>query len=246
MVNIKNCFQERLRELRKGKGFTMEKMADELGISSGSISNYENGQRLPDIEIAAKIADYFGVSIDYLIGRTDTKTVNEDMQRVCKVTGLSEMSVKSLKEIKKGLLLSDERILNVFETIINSLSFKGLLMQCLELKDKTEFLENGITMQLIFHASYSLGINNSVLIEYITDKFGEETENHSDKGDLARYNSTKYLEKILDIFDFRSRTDFGKLSKEEWISSLKIDDSKLKELQERSEEYEACFEKAGD
>lgn len=124
MVNIKNCFQERLRELRKGKGFTMEKMADELGISSGSISNYENGQRLPDIEVAAKIADYFGVSIDYLLGRAKNPSVKEDIQIACKVTGLTEEIVRSLPNDDNQL--SKNVINSIIENLTGNLYEIGL------------------------------------------------------------------------------------------------------------------------
>lgn len=89
---VKKAFSETLKRLRKSKGFTMGKMADELGISSGSISNYENGQRLPDIEIAAKIADYFGVSIDYLLGRDELKLKEKHVDELtAKTTRLNEL-----------------------------------------------------------------------------------------------------------------------------------------------------------
>ena len=64
----------RIRELRKKRGITQLKMAMDLEVNQNSISRYENGERQPDINELIRIADYFGVSIDYLVGRTDDTT----------------------------------------------------------------------------------------------------------------------------------------------------------------------------
>lgn len=65
----------RIRELRKKRGITQLKMAMDLEVNQNSISRYENGERQPDINELIRIADYFGVSIDYLVGRTDRPTL---------------------------------------------------------------------------------------------------------------------------------------------------------------------------
>ena len=61
----------RLRELRKSKGVSQLKMAMDLNMSQNTISRYETGEREPGISELMKIATYFGVSVDYLIGYTD-------------------------------------------------------------------------------------------------------------------------------------------------------------------------------
>lgn len=66
-------FSERLRELRKEKNVTQSKMADFLGIKLRSYQNYEGGSRRPDYEGLVSLADYFGVTTDYLLGRTDQR-----------------------------------------------------------------------------------------------------------------------------------------------------------------------------
>ena len=62
----------RLREIRKSRNTTMKKLGSELGLAESTISLYESGKRQPDFETVLKLADYFGVSVDYLLGR-DTK-----------------------------------------------------------------------------------------------------------------------------------------------------------------------------
>lgn len=61
----------RIRELRKARRITQLKMALDLDTSQNTISRYESGEREPGIAELIRIADYFRVSIDYLVGRTD-------------------------------------------------------------------------------------------------------------------------------------------------------------------------------
>ena len=67
----------RLKELRKAKGISQLRLAIELNSSQNTLSRYETGDREPGINELIKIADYFDVSIDYLVGRTD----NPKMQK---------------------------------------------------------------------------------------------------------------------------------------------------------------------
>lgn len=61
----------RLREIRRRKGISQLKLAMDLNTSQNTISRYETGEREPGINELIKIADYFNVSVDYLIGRVD-------------------------------------------------------------------------------------------------------------------------------------------------------------------------------
>lgn len=62
----------RLRELRKSKNMTLKDIANILNVSESAISQYENNKREMDNASLAIIADYFHVTIDYLLGRTDS------------------------------------------------------------------------------------------------------------------------------------------------------------------------------
>lgn len=61
----------RLKELRKAKGISQLKLALDLNTNQNTISRYENGQREPGIHELIQLADYFNVSVDYLLERTD-------------------------------------------------------------------------------------------------------------------------------------------------------------------------------
>lgn len=62
----------RLKELRKKNGITQVDFAKAFNISTGTIGNWETGAREPDAQTLLKIANYFGVTVDYLLGETDT------------------------------------------------------------------------------------------------------------------------------------------------------------------------------
>lgn len=65
------CFNERLRQCRAEAGVTLSVVSKATGIPLSTYSNYEQGTREPSLKTLAIICDYFGVSADYLIGRSD-------------------------------------------------------------------------------------------------------------------------------------------------------------------------------
>lgn len=67
----KTEFSRRLSQLRVSRGLTQGDLADALGMSRSAIGMYEQGRREPDFITADAFADYFGVSLSYLLGSTD-------------------------------------------------------------------------------------------------------------------------------------------------------------------------------
>ena len=64
-------FSERLVLLRKSNGLTQKKLAEEMELSELAIQNYESQRRKPAFDVLIALADYFDVSLDYLVGRSD-------------------------------------------------------------------------------------------------------------------------------------------------------------------------------
>lgn len=64
-------FGECVKALRKSRKLKQVELAEALGVTERTIRNYESGEREPDLPQAAKLADFFNVSMDYLMGRTD-------------------------------------------------------------------------------------------------------------------------------------------------------------------------------
>lgn len=70
-----------LAELRQERGLTQRELGQVLCVSTGTISNYETGVHLPDAYKLVALADYFGVSTDYLLGRTRIRETQTDFQK---------------------------------------------------------------------------------------------------------------------------------------------------------------------
>lgn len=85
---------QKLAELRKKKGLSQYEMADRLGVSRGKLANYEQGSRQPDFDTLSKLADFFDVSTDYLLGRTETPRTDNK---------LPELTTKDERDISKKL-----------------------------------------------------------------------------------------------------------------------------------------------
>ena len=68
-------------------------LANFLDVSVQAVNQYRIGTTQPTIERICKIADFYGVTVDYLLGRTTTKTINADVATAVKTTGLSEDAI---------------------------------------------------------------------------------------------------------------------------------------------------------
>ena len=64
-------FSERLRELRKARNLTQRQVFEAVGMSERGYQNHELAEREPNLTSLIKLADFFDVSIDYLVGRSD-------------------------------------------------------------------------------------------------------------------------------------------------------------------------------
>lgn len=64
----------RLRELREAKGLQQKELAIDLRVSQPTVSDWESERKVPSAKNTQKLADYFGVSIDYLLGREELRT----------------------------------------------------------------------------------------------------------------------------------------------------------------------------
>lgn len=62
-------FAKRLRRLRERRGISRKILSELCGLSRNTIERYERGERVPNLDDAAALADFFGVTIDYLCGR---------------------------------------------------------------------------------------------------------------------------------------------------------------------------------
>ena len=67
-------FADKVVQLRKKSGWSQEELAEKLNVTRQSVSKWEGAQSIPDLEKILQLAQIFGVSTDYLLGRTDDPT----------------------------------------------------------------------------------------------------------------------------------------------------------------------------
>lgn len=89
-------FATNLRDLIAKKGTTITALSKVLGISRQAVSQYADGTGQPNVDKLTMIADYFGVSTDYLVGLSDVPTRNETIRGIHEKTGLWESAVSTL------------------------------------------------------------------------------------------------------------------------------------------------------
>ena len=253
-------FKRILKDLRTEKGLSQDEFAKELGISKGAVSYYETGQRVPDIVVLSAIADYFEVSTDFLLGRTETKSVNEDVQAACKVTGLSEEAIYWMKknicstfflDYEPDIVVSDgyKRALSIINELFQYGTFWDWILTLDNLKetsnDRVKCIGNTGTNDIEM-AGELLDVAAPILYFYMGDLYDKENNiNYEERCDMLKYHAFCEAQKILEEFDL---SDLRKtFTKEQWLDYLKIDEKTLQDLKKKSEEFkQGQQKKAGD
>jgi transcriptional regulator with XRE-family HTH domain len=101
---IMTKYGDRIALLRDKQALTQEDLANKLGISRAALSHYETSRREPDYNTISKIASFFRVSIDYLLGRTNEPDSILDQE---------------IREFVDNLELSDEKLLEKFSLTVD-------------------------------------------------------------------------------------------------------------------------------
>ena len=113
---------ELIAELRQDRGLTQKELGDILCVSSGTISNYENGVHLPDVDKVIALANYFHVTTDYLLGRTSSNLPVELLQQDItneKTLGdvmASFAKLPSNRQAALSLIISDMEVRQMIDT----------------------------------------------------------------------------------------------------------------------------------
>ena len=124
---------ERLRTLRKNMQLYQKDVASHLGIDRTTYVKYETGASQPDGATLAKLADYFGVTVDYLLGReapqkekpTDNGELDEDMLKISElVSSLDESRLDAALEIAQKISALDDDEVKAILAVIRSMGKK--------------------------------------------------------------------------------------------------------------------------
>lgn len=102
------AFGEILAELRQDKRLTQKQLGDIIFVSAGTISNYENGANYPDVPKLISLAEYFEVSVDYLLGRSSSKLKGDVFNQLVtdeKTLGAFVKEFRALPQDRKDAIL---------------------------------------------------------------------------------------------------------------------------------------------
>lgn len=116
-----DVFAQRLKDLRIQRGLSLNQLAKDISVTAQSLSLYENSKRTINIDLLNDIAKYFNVSADYLIGLSDTQSLDTDMQAVCGYIGLDDVSVGIVKNAATNgknvlLMINNGKVKKIMET----------------------------------------------------------------------------------------------------------------------------------
>ncbi len=75
-MSLGDFMRNRLKELRRGRGYTQISLQMQTGIEQALLSKFENGERIPPTETLVRLAEFYNVSIDYILCRTDKPEIN--------------------------------------------------------------------------------------------------------------------------------------------------------------------------
>ena len=90
----------RVKLLRQSKKMSQSQLADRLGVKKQTVSNWENDNIMPSVEMVVKVADYFNVSTDYLLGRDEAA---RDGAKVMDMIGLSDEQFELVRKLVEQL-----------------------------------------------------------------------------------------------------------------------------------------------
>lgn len=114
---------ERIKALRKEKDLLQKELAQKLELSQQTISLYESNRREPDYENLDKIAEFFNVSTDYILGRTNTRNPEQpkDPAPIADVEEAMKIILDQPGLMLKGDILSDESKIILANSILNGI-----------------------------------------------------------------------------------------------------------------------------
>ena len=133
MKDIKNVISERLKGLQEKRGISNVELSIATDINKASISQYRSGSREPDAEALVKIANYFNVSVDYLLGVNDIETANITEQEICEKMNLTQASF----EVWQKWMLENKEMCELYETT----NFDSFIKKFNALFTQSDFLD---------------------------------------------------------------------------------------------------------
>lgn len=175
-----NIFGERLHELMQNSTpkVTQQRLADAVGVKRQSIAQYLAGNVQPPLSTVVAIANYFGVTIDYLTGRTNISSQDLEAKEICAKTGLSEKALAALMQEPHTQSLINRLLESRFRaSLFRDIADYRTLTVCSELyslkPEEHSFIEK-------YNLVFTSNIGRAVQKIFMYDKGKELTQNELD------------------------------------------------------------------
>lgn len=206
------AFGRRLKELRNNKSqadivkLIFEKTG--LSITAQTFGRYENGKRKPDIEIIEALANTFDVSADYLLCRSDVKSVDINMKAMCEYTGLTPENIKDLHELATSEYIESYNMIETLNKVLSTDEFSSIITSLGIMAHSKRDVIN-LTFLDVEEIAIKHNIPSGVLINYwakAVSKAVLKGDSFIDylfaaKSSECRYNNIKNMEKLNTMFD---------------------------------------------
>ena len=175
-------FPKRLKKLRKNKKLKQEELGNFLGLSASTIGMYEHGRRSPDNKTLIKISNYFDVSADYLLGKTEIKNY-ENLEK--------QIFGKRLKQLRENANITQEELGKKVNLVKSNISMyeKGKRTPSVEILEQ---------MSNIFDVSIDYLLGKTEIKKYNTP-FNSNTEKKL--FEKIKKMSEEQKKKILDVIN---------------------------------------------
>jgi transcriptional regulator with XRE-family HTH domain len=160
---MKKKFGDRLKDLRIENNLTQKDIAEKLNTGKSTISNYEKNNRLPDINVISMFADFFKVSVDYMMGKTDKRNLEYNNNFSKSKSYITDEEKQLFSERLKNLMLIKDYTATDLANELN-IQKDEVLSYIVELNFPNTSILKKIALALNTSLDYLLGI---------TDKAGD-------------------------------------------------------------------------
>lgn len=133
---------KRIADLREWKSESQQQLADAIGVKRETVKFWESGDRQIKGRDIIKLSKHFGVSADYILEMSEVRSIGDEAQAACKVTGLSETVVERLSECADTKIINSLMEQSSFWTAIARLS--ALSYAVSELRSMYERIQEGV------------------------------------------------------------------------------------------------------
>ena len=181
-INLSASFASRFSDLIEESGKKLVSIAEQTQISTGSLSRYQNGKTEPTATQIIKLAQYFGVTTDYLLGISDLRFMNMRKRTIREITGLSENAIDVLENpVPKNAP-------EILSQIVESKDFARLVSRINEYRVLDQNSEKAYAEDIKKHFVNAFSDTPDTTLHY---------SNESEILDLKEYQITKTMTAIL-------------------------------------------------